>query len=142
MHLNYVGCGEHFVTVSPKTQIWGVSVGDSKNICDEIKKDIERHIDNVQSVYIEQEMIYEFDGQGYKSIYDAMSDIFKYDIGWTLRGKRKGESIFSSSRADTFKELIENAYQYPYDFEFSPNNLPDREMEFLRDVLEWRKSGE
>lgn len=93
------------------------------NLCENIKTDIKRHVDDVEQVYTKQEYYYEIDGEEFETLYEAL--LYKYepeDIEnnilplYSYRYKRPNDDCGSRSCTNDFRELIEKAYRNPWEF--------------------------
>jgi hypothetical protein len=114
------------------------------NLCEGIKVDIKRHVDDVERVYTKQEYLYEVDGEEFETFYEALE--YKYepeDIEksilptYSYRYKRPNDDCGSCSSTNDFKKLIEEAYRNPW--EFTVNNaeqiLTKEQQKFLQNVI-------
>lgn len=154
MKLNLVETNNCYVIVEPRRHgnfgcfsISGLSrsAAEEKYLCKEIIQNIKRHIDDIKTPYIKEEYVYEFDGITYESIYDAMYSILDedeaLDFGGSVWGKRCSTDEHGVvSKVDSFKDLVEWAYDYPYEFSFG-GILSENERNFLNRVIAWRKAN-
>lgn len=112
-------------------------------LCQDIIDNIKRHIDDIGYIGIKQETIYEFDGQEYDSIYDAMFSMFSSENTqeryWNIQGKRREDEQYpSSTYVYSFKELIEWAYENPYCFKIEYGEITEDEQRMLTEIVNWR----
>jgi hypothetical protein len=115
--------------------------------CEEIRDGIKRHVDDVESVYVNQKYAWHNDEHGtFDSLYDALEYTLEGpNYGYRYRYERPSDNgVGTSGRADGFKELIETAYRNPHKFELIQSEPPltDGQQEFLERVLEAALSDE
>jgi hypothetical protein len=110
--------------------------------CESIVSDIQRHVDNVGHITINQRHIYEdADGNTYDTLYDALVEHFGADsYRYTYRYQRPSDTHGTRAYANTFRELIESAYRNPWAFEVVYANPPlsESQRRFVDSVVESR----
>lgn len=114
------------------------------NLCESIKTDIKRHVDDVGQVYIKQEHLYEVDGEEFDTLYEALlykhepEDIEKSILPkYSYRYKRPNDNCGSCSSTNDFKKVIEEAYRNPWEFSVSNAEqiLTIEQQKFLQNVI-------
>jgi len=109
---------------------------------EQLKESIERHVDDIGEIFINTKYTYEDEkGIEYNTLYDALAA--KYfdadDEYYEYRYVRPSDNgVGTRGHVYSFKELIEEAYQYPWSFEIkvADQELTKEQNEFLQKVIE------
>jgi hypothetical protein len=112
-------------------------------LCEDIQRDIKRHIDNVSYVSIDQKQVYEDeDGNEFDTLYEALAshyDEYNTTPHYNFEYKRPSDNgVGTLSSVNNFQELIEEAYRQPwsYNLTFAYPTLDEGQIEFLSKVIE------
>lgn len=110
---------------------------------EQIKRDIERHVDNIERVWIKQIDAFETaDGTEHKSLFDALVNEFdgvEVKEGYQARYERPSDNGVGSRTAwMTYEEMIETAYQNPWNYTIVAATTPldDDQKAFLQRVID------
>lgn len=117
---------------------------DELRLANNIKNEIEHHVSDVGNVYVNQKRLYTIDGseEKFDSLYDMLDD--KYNESWSgyiYEYKNVNESIGTRCYSDSFKEVIERAFNYPEHFEMK-SDITEEQRKFLNNVLSEAKNYE
>jgi hypothetical protein len=112
-------------------------------LCEEIKDNIKRHIDDIEYVFIEQEHKYVSEnGNEYDSLFELLDKEYAEEQvadSYTCRYVRPSDNgTGTQSYAYNFQELVEKAYNNPWDFKVT-HAYPELTLErvnFLDKVIE------
>lgn len=122
------------------------SADDEYKLCKDIKNNIERHIDDIEQVYIDQKIKYlsEDETEEFDELEDALISMFAPDTYepkyWIVSGKYSEDEKYSTiTTVYTFKELVRAAYDNPYEFEIKFGEVTEDETRIIKDIIEFRK---
>lgn len=109
-------------------------------LCEEIKHNILRHVDDVEDVSINQKVIYETsDGSEFNTLYEALEHECapdEYLRGFICTYKKPSDNgVGSTCRRYSFRDVILEAYEHPWEFKVSGCTLTEYEKEFLDNVI-------
>lgn len=113
---------------------------DEYRVCEEIVREIKRHVDGVGWTHIQQKHVFETeDGSQYDTLFEALE--YLYDDGsapqFEVRFVRPNDKgIGTATRPKSFDQLIETAYKNPHEFSVVRGNLTTNQKLFLDRVLE------
>lgn len=110
----------------------------------EIESNIKRHVDGVDSIHIIQKHKYQDKetGNTYDSLYEMLEDKYAEDNleYYSFAYKRPSDNgVGTRSYAKSFRELIEEAYRNPFDFNLikeCSSRLTEEKEKFLNKVIE------
>lgn len=109
-------------------------------LCQDIEKDIKRHVDDVETAYVRREYKYQtVDGDEFETKYEALEYLYASEDfrvrGFDYRYERPSDNgVGTSGRVYDFKKVIEEAYDYPWNFEVS-EIFSEEEKVFLDNVI-------
>lgn len=130
---------ECVVEITPRNVVRERTAREVYAECESIVSDIQRHVDNVGHVTINQRHIYEdADGNTYDTLYDALEEHFGTELfRYTYRYQRPNDTYGTRAYADTFRELIESAYRNPWAFEvvYANPSLSESQRVFVDSVI-------
>lgn len=150
MKIKLVGTNECEIRVEPiKIGDYGVffisgmerSPEDEYILCQEIESQIKRHVTNVGHTYIHQKHVYETDdGVQHERLYDALEHLFDEDGGllprYSYTYERPGnKGVRTVGHAYDFRDLVEEAWENPWNFTVTGTPLNDRQKKFLDRVI-------
>lgn len=111
------------------------------NLANDIKSNIQRHVDDVEQVWINQKLVWESeDGVQYDTLYEGLQDEYSdFNFGYVARYVLPSDKGVGTRTAQmAFEKMIETAYRNPWSFElvFANPPLTEEQNQFLQRVLE------
>ncbi|MGG0793763.1 hypothetical protein ABE137_07125 [Brevibacillus laterosporus] len=106
---------------------------------EELKASIERHVDDIGEIYINAKCVYENERGGeFNTLYDALANQYYYiDEIYEYQYVLPNADLGIRGCAFSFRELIEEAYRHPWQFELIESSVElkqDKKM-FLKKVI-------
>ena len=143
--IELIGTNDCKVVVTPRyagNYGWVRISGESRTpehelaLCKDIVSDIKRHVDNIEHIEIEQTKVYKYNNTEYESLYELLNCEcnVNYEDTFIVHYKHEKDTCFCQGRYD-FKEIIEKAYEKPYDFKC--DGLSKEQQEFLDNVIKF-----
>ena len=113
---------------------------EERSVAEEIKCNIQGNVGDVGHIYVMQkEMLVTEDGVEHETLYDALEHLFSDEyFRYEYRYVRPSDNgVGSRAYAKSFPDLIEKAFQNPWDFEIHSANPPlsDQQKAFLNNVV-------